>query len=723
MRRLTQVKKRDGRIVPFDSRLVADAIYRAAQTVGGEDRFLAEELAGVVGLYLERSHVDRIPRTDDVEDAVERVLVDTGHARTAKAFILHRDRRAAARKALVVEDEGLGERPGPLVGSDAKGTVSAWNPSRVADALVAEAGLDSAEASEVARAVEDRVLASGLPRVPSSLVRSLVDAELFARGHVRSRERQRVVGIPKRDLAERIEAGLVDRRGGDPQAFSEALGEEVLAPYVLEEVVSSAAAEAHRLGEIHLQDLGAPFSMTAVSPSIEALIARALRGESTPRAGGARRFTAALGEALLRHGGAAARVFALEALNVHMAPFVDRLDDDTLHAEARELILSSGLQSFPRRGGLLRLEISLAAEIPERLATRPVPPPAPPGRTYGDDGDAALRVARALLAAAAEVRREGGLDRLPAFVVTVPRGRPLDAAARALVREALAEAAWTGEPVIAFDEVGLPSRGSRALRVAPSEVADPFRFEGGDVSVATTGALNLVSAALLAGPGGTEAFFAEVDRRVGLLLDAARGRRDLLARRVGRPEGTFWAVEHLGLALLDLEGAFHVVETVGADRAAGILLPSAALEERHALRTKIVRYVQARTAEEATARGLLAAVVEPGSPEAPRRLAEVDAARFQAARRWWGEGVDPGYLASRAAGSGPAKEPAWPGRGRMTDPCERVRYRVDADHPPALDLLYEAFTKAAADPSIAEFVVDPWPRRRTHGRAGDLGRA
>ena len=124
MKRITQIRKRDGRVVPFELRRVADAIYRAAQSVGGEDRFLAEELAGVVGLYLERSHGERIPGIGDVEDAVERVLVDTGHAKTAKAYILHRDRRRAARERVHVLEDDPADRPLPVVGSEGTGAVS-----------------------------------------------------------------------------------------------------------------------------------------------------------------------------------------------------------------------------------------------------------------------------------------------------------------------------------------------------------------------------------------------------------------------------------------------------------------------------------------------------------------------------------------------------------------------------------------------------------------------
>ena len=88
------------------------------------------------------------------------------------------------------------------------------------------------------------------------------------------------------------------------------------------------------------------------------------------RALGARRFAAALGEAAVLHGAAASRTFTLEDVNVYLAPFVDRLEEDALLLEARELLLSPAFLAFPRRGGLLRLELVLCAEVPHRLAAR-----------------------------------------------------------------------------------------------------------------------------------------------------------------------------------------------------------------------------------------------------------------------------------------------------------------------------------------------------------------
>lgn len=93
------IRKRDGRIVSFDSVKIESAIFKAAKAVGGEDRQLAEELAQVVVQYLIKKLGTIIPTVEDVQDAVEKILIETGHAKTAKAYILYRDRRTRLRES------------------------------------------------------------------------------------------------------------------------------------------------------------------------------------------------------------------------------------------------------------------------------------------------------------------------------------------------------------------------------------------------------------------------------------------------------------------------------------------------------------------------------------------------------------------------------------------------------------------------------------------------
>lgn len=94
------VQKRDGRIVPFRAEKIADAIFAAAKAVGGEDRRQAEVLAGqVIHLLQQAVLAQEAPQVEDIQDLVEKVLIEQGHARTAKAFILYRNQRTRIREA------------------------------------------------------------------------------------------------------------------------------------------------------------------------------------------------------------------------------------------------------------------------------------------------------------------------------------------------------------------------------------------------------------------------------------------------------------------------------------------------------------------------------------------------------------------------------------------------------------------------------------------------
>ncbi|HOV79766.1 MAG TPA: anaerobic ribonucleoside-triphosphate reductase [Bacillota bacterium] len=93
------IQKRDGREVPFDETKITDAIFKAARAVGGEDRQTAMELTIEVIKLLKKRYNGNLFGVEDVQDIVEKVLIEAGHARTAKAYILYRDRRTRMREA------------------------------------------------------------------------------------------------------------------------------------------------------------------------------------------------------------------------------------------------------------------------------------------------------------------------------------------------------------------------------------------------------------------------------------------------------------------------------------------------------------------------------------------------------------------------------------------------------------------------------------------------
>ena len=96
--KITHVVKRTGHIVPFNPERITNAIYRAAVAVGGRDRSIAEGLTRqVVAILEENTPPGHIPHVEEIQDIVEKVLIEAGHAKTAKAYILYRAERARRR--------------------------------------------------------------------------------------------------------------------------------------------------------------------------------------------------------------------------------------------------------------------------------------------------------------------------------------------------------------------------------------------------------------------------------------------------------------------------------------------------------------------------------------------------------------------------------------------------------------------------------------------------
>ena len=102
-----KIQKRNGAIVDFDLKKIENAIFEAAKSVGGEDRETARLLSIKVLELLEKEHDNTVPPIEQIQDYVEKVLIEEGHAKTAKAFIIYREKRLEVRedKNVVVEVE------------------------------------------------------------------------------------------------------------------------------------------------------------------------------------------------------------------------------------------------------------------------------------------------------------------------------------------------------------------------------------------------------------------------------------------------------------------------------------------------------------------------------------------------------------------------------------------------------------------------------------------
>jgi hypothetical protein len=274
-RRVTRIRKRDGREAPFDVAKIENAITGALEAVGEPDPVFAGEVASIVELTLHEGAASasgtpeaterEIPHIEHIQDLVERALMELGASAAAKAYILFRDRRTRVREALRVHAADAPRRGATRV-RETEG-VSFWSKGRIVAALMEEAELPRAAAEEVASAVEERVFASGLKRITTSLIRELVASELFERGWTHALRLQEPVGLARHDLRRALagrelvpwkdwkEPTTGERDSPPPTPVSSILSGEVLRRYALEDVLPEDAAELHRAGDLHVVGL------------------------------------------------------------------------------------------------------------------------------------------------------------------------------------------------------------------------------------------------------------------------------------------------------------------------------------------------------------------------------------------------------------------------------------------------------------------------------------
>jgi ribonucleoside-diphosphate reductase alpha chain len=108
IQQLKKIFKRDGREVPFEMKNVVRAISKAVAETGEFEEAEAKRLAGIVVTILTKANGHHIPTVEEVQDIVEQVLMAGGHYKTAKAYILYRQKRSQVRQAesmIGVEDD------------------------------------------------------------------------------------------------------------------------------------------------------------------------------------------------------------------------------------------------------------------------------------------------------------------------------------------------------------------------------------------------------------------------------------------------------------------------------------------------------------------------------------------------------------------------------------------------------------------------------------------
>ena len=96
----SHIKKRDGRIVEFDSLKITSAIARAGKATGEFGKGEAKNLTLGVLDYIHQLRLGSIPDVEQIQDIMERALFESPFFRTAKAYVLYREQHAQIRRIL-----------------------------------------------------------------------------------------------------------------------------------------------------------------------------------------------------------------------------------------------------------------------------------------------------------------------------------------------------------------------------------------------------------------------------------------------------------------------------------------------------------------------------------------------------------------------------------------------------------------------------------------------
>ncbi len=640
------VLKRDGRKVPFNERKIADAIFKAALAVGGEDRALADELAGVVAMFLEKKYAGQAPGIEDIQDIVEKVLMETGHAKTAKAYILYRDKRARSRESLRVRKQTKKRADTTdvslLVNTETKDETFLWDKRMIAEALEKEADLSEEVSGEIAGVVEQRVFASGLNRISTSLIRELVDNELFERGFNKKLEKQQVIGMPKYDLEELILSKNKENSNiatNNPEAINLAVAENTLKQYALQEVYSKEVADAHLSGMVHVHDLGYPTRVYCSSHSLEylkkyGLSLQNLDTESAP-AKHARTLTGHLNTFLASMQAYYAGALGVAYVNIMYAPYLEGMSYKEMKQEAQHLIFSCSQSAFSRGGQTLFLDFNVHTGIPRYLKNIPAigPNGKPTGKTYGDYEEIARQFTLAML----DVWREGDCHghpfAFPKCDFHINEDTLNDPKQYEILEYACQIASENGVPYFIFDRDEITLSACCRLRTTIDDnymIKHPesMRFCGFQNIT-----INLPQASYRAGKGNWEALYKEIDKGIEIAVQAHLQKKKFVGKLMSSPEMPLWEIGKKardGRPYVDLEASTYIVGILGLNECLQFMTGRELHEgdDMIKLGLRVISHMYTRVKEAGKKYKLKFSLEESPAESASRRLAKVDVRNY-----------------------------------------------------------------------------------------------
>ncbi|MEN7972528.1 MAG: anaerobic ribonucleoside-triphosphate reductase [Verrucomicrobiota bacterium] len=393
-------QKRSGLIVPFSWQKIELAIDRAVDEVSrkhsvAKNEGLASKVTGQVMQQLDTPqsefyvHSDenekRIPKIEDVQDLVEIVLAEQGETLVVASYKRYRKQREIARRNIRVRGDNTNGNVDVtdasllLVESSSSNLNLPWDRKRIVKQILDKTDLSVELAINVAKSVENRIIASSMSTIGTPLIRELVNNELMERGYSHQLRDLSLYRVSKDYLESLMFTKSTENSNivnNNPEAVNLGVAELVLKQWALDTIFCPEVKRAHDTGAVHVHDLGYPTRVYCSSHSIEYVKKYGLNGlinlnTSSSPARSASVLTGHLNTFLASMQANYAGALGIAYINILYAPFLVNMDENELKQVAQELIFNGSQNAFSRGGQTLFLDFNIHTGVPSYLKAVP----------------------------------------------------------------------------------------------------------------------------------------------------------------------------------------------------------------------------------------------------------------------------------------------------------------------------------------------------------------
>ena len=653
------IKKRDGQLVEFDKKKISEAIFAAMIAVGEENKAISEKVTNQVIEILEKGFKDKLPTVEEVQDTVEEVLIKEEMIRVVKAYILYRDKRRRVRESLKVRKKIKNQKSmtdlSLLVSTPTSENIFPWGRQKIIQALVKEAELPLIVSTKIAKAVEKKIIDLDLSEISTSLIRELVDNELFTRGYEHKWRKQKIIGMPTFDLKQLFLSKSKENSNigtNNPEAINLTIAENTIKQYMLQEVFTKEVANAHLKGWIHIHDLGYP-RIYCSGHSLEYLKKYGLELEnldtSSAPAKHTRTLTGHLNTFLASMQAYYAGALGIGYLNILYAPFLINLSFKEIKQEAQYLIFSGSQNAFSRGGQSLFLDFNVHLGIPHYLKNIPAIGPGGKytGKTYGEYEKESQLFLRALMEVWKEGDCHGKVFAFPKMDLHIDSKSFKDPEQKELLKYTCELASENGSPYFIFDrdDISLAACCRLKTEITDQEMIlhpEKLRFAG--IQNVT---INLPQCAYRAFPNGKifesfldaknadsiDLFLDKIDQALCLAVKAHLQKKKFLEMMMENPSGPLWQIGKIaqdGRPYVNLDEGTYLIGLIGLNEAVQHITGKQLHESEDVFKLglKIVSFMSLKCREYSKKLNLKLSLEESPAESAAGRLAKIDLQEF-----------------------------------------------------------------------------------------------